>query len=103
LGFTGLLKFALVALLVWFLYRSVRRLMSGGDKVGKRPAPKGPDQVIDVMVQDPQCGTYLPKHEAIKAFVKDQERYFCSESCRDAFIRGDKPKQQTQDNAQSNG
>jgi uncharacterized protein len=102
LGLWGLIKFALVAVLVWFLYRSVRRFMTGGNNGGRRPMPKGPDQVIDVMVQDPQCGTYLPKHEAIKAFVKDQERYFCSEACRDAFIRGDKPKQ-TQDNAQSNG
>lgn len=102
MGLTGLIKFALVALLVWFLYRSVRRLMSGSDQRRQRPMPKGPDQVIDVMVQDPQCGTYLPKHEAIKAFVKDEERYFCSEACRDAFIRGERPKQ-TQDNAQSNG
>jgi uncharacterized protein len=90
-GFTGLLKFALVAVLVWFLYRSVRRLMSGGEKTGRRPEPKGPDQVIDVMVQDPQCGTYLPKHEAIRSIVRDEERFFCSESCRDAFIRGDTP------------
>lgn len=93
MGFSGLIKLALIALLVWFLYRSVRRLMSGGEQKGQRPAPKGPDQVIDVMVQDPQCGTYLPKHEAIKAFVKDEERFFCSEACRDAFIRGEKPGQ----------
>jgi uncharacterized protein len=102
LGLWGLIKFALIALAVWFLYRSVRRLMSGGDKAGQRPMPKGPDQVIDVMVQDPQCSTYLPKHEAIKAFVKDQERFFCSESCRDAFIRGEKPGKK-QEETQSNG
>lgn len=91
MGLTGLLKFVLIALAVWFLYRSVRRLMSGGEQPGRRPVPKGPDQVIDVMVQDPQCGIYLPKHEAIRSIVRDEERFFCSEACRDGFIRGDQP------------
>jgi uncharacterized protein len=91
------LKIALIALLIWFLYRSARRLLSGGAASSRRPAPKGPDQVIDVMVQDPQCGTYLPKHEAIKAVVKDEERFFCSEACRDAFIKGEKPAQAKKD------
>ncbi len=102
MGLWNIIKFALIGMLVWFLYRSVRRLMSGSANAGRRPAPKGPDQVIDIMVQDPQCGIYLPQHEAIKAIVRDEERFFCSEACRDAFIRGDKPGQ-NQENAHGNG
>jgi len=95
-GLWNLVKFGLIALAVWLLYRSVRRLLGGSGNPGRRPAPQGPDQVIDVMVQDPQCGTYLPKHEAIKAIVKGEERFFCSEACRDAFIKGESPDQNQQ-------
>ncbi len=100
LGIWNLIKFGLIALAVWLLYRSVRSLLSG--RPSSRPMPRGPDQVIDVMVQDPQCGTYLPRHEAIKAWAFGEERFFCSEACRDAFLQGKKPQEQKED-ARPNG
>jgi len=89
-GLWGLIKLGLIALAVWVLYKSVRRLMGGPPPQGRVSRP-GPDGVIDVMVQDPQCGTYLPQEEAIRARIKGEDRYFCSEACRDAFLRGETP------------
>jgi len=33
------------------------------------------------MVEDPQCGTYLPLSDAIKATIHGQQHYFCSKKC----------------------
>jgi YHS domain-containing protein len=37
------------------------------------------------MVQDPHCGTYLPRSEALAMTVRGEKHYFCSKTCRDAF------------------
>jgi YHS domain-containing protein len=36
-------------------------------------------------VQDPQCGTYLPKSRALMIGSGDDAKYFCSPACRDAY------------------
>jgi len=33
------------------------------------------------MVEDPQCGTYLPLSDAIKATIHGRQHYFCSKKC----------------------
>ena len=33
------------------------------------------------MVEDPQCGTYLPLSDAIKTTIHGQQHYFCSKKC----------------------
>jgi YHS domain-containing protein len=37
------------------------------------------------MVQDPQCQSYLPKSEAVRAEINGQEHYFCGRSCADRY------------------
>jgi YHS domain-containing protein len=52
-----------------------------------RPTPKGTvvgadgAPVIDVMVKDPVCGTYLPKSDAVSARIGGETLYFCSKQC----------------------
>ena len=33
------------------------------------------------MVQDPNCGVYIPKKQAIIEFVHGKESFFCSKKC----------------------
>ncbi|MFH1058206.1 MAG: YHS domain-containing protein [Pseudomonadota bacterium] len=91
MGIGSLLRWAIIALVVWLLYRMVKRMFAGQLGGGARRAenlrPRGDEDVLDVMVQDPQCGTYLPQHEALRTMIQGRERYFCSEACRDAFLR----------------
>lgn len=74
-----LLFFALLAFVAFKIWTSVkRRLPSHG-----RPPEKtrrGED-----MVQDPHCGVYLPRGDALTETVGGKRRYFCSEKCRNAF------------------
>ncbi len=91
MGLGGLLRYLLIALAVWILYRTLRRWVSGasgGGRPRRGTGPSGESEVLDVMVQDPQCGTYLPRHEAIRAWARGEERFFCSEACRDNFLAG---------------
>jgi len=44
--------------------------------------------VNDVMVQDPSCGVYLPRRDAIKARIKGETHYFCSDTCIQRFKEG---------------
>lgn len=56
----------------------------------RRLPPKGRDfsprqTQGEPMVEDPQCGKYLPISEAIKAKVGGKEIYFCSQKCRKEY------------------
>ena len=92
MGLIRLLQILLLAMLAWWGVRAVRRWMSKKQqaqiRAGQRPSSK---QVMDVMVQDPQCGTYLPRHDAVRAWIRGQEQFFCSKACRDACLEGKEP------------
>lgn len=95
MGLGGLLRWLIIGVVVWLLYRMVKRLIIGpnGPQARTNLRPRGGEEVLDVMVQDPQCGTYLPQHEALRARIEGREVFFCSEACRDAYLRGDKAPQ----------
>ncbi len=87
MGLWGLAKLVLLGLLIWWLYRTLGPLLGLGAPRRRRVRPdeRGPVEVLDVMVQDPQCGTYLPRHEAIRARVHGREHFFCSARCLEDF------------------
>jgi len=39
------------------------------------------------MVLDPECGTHIPRSDALSAQVAGTSRFFCSRECRDAYLR----------------
>jgi hypothetical protein len=55
----------------------------------------GPDGNIDgitksdntELIRDPQCGTYFLRQQGVEARVDGQKLFFCSEQCRDAYLR----------------
>jgi YHS domain-containing protein len=86
-----LLKFAAILFLAWMLYKGVRSLLAGGtqkERMGGRRDGEG--EVLDIMVQDPQCGTYVPQGQAVRAKLNGQELFFCSRECRDKFLAENK-------------
>ena len=40
----------------------------------------------ETMERDPQCGTYVPRSDAISKSIKGTTQYFCSDKCRDAYL-----------------
>ena len=83
------LRTLLIALLIIFLLRFVMRLIRGvsagmsagsAEKATRRQTPVK-------MVADPVCGTYVIPGKALAATRGRDTQYFCSESCRDTWVR----------------
>jgi len=39
------------------------------------------------MERDPQCGTFLPRGDAVEARVRGEQHWFCSTRCRDEYLK----------------
>jgi YHS domain-containing protein len=71
----------------YMVYRVVRKLKEMFTLTGRtQQSPKVPEP--DVLVQDPICGTFIPRQEALKLTKDGQEYFFCSEGCLKRFQRG---------------
>jgi len=78
LGFLALLGLA------W----AVRRLFgagAGSRRPATRPAKPIP-RVEAEMVRDRVCNTFLPRSRALQLTPGDEEHFFCSERCREAYL-----------------
>ena len=73
---------------VWWIRRWWRSLQPPRRQTGPRqPAPD--DDLPERMVRDRVCNTFLPRSRAISARIGPNEHFFCSESCRETFLRQD--------------
>ena len=71
--------------ILWFfiltviLYWAVKGLFPKGERKGE------PGHAGEEMVQDPNCGVYLPKNTALSHTLGRKKLYFCSEECLKAY------------------
>lgn len=68
-------------ILAYLLYRVVKGVFSPNVKVN-RGAGQG---VVDEMVQDPFCKTYVPRRDSVRRVIQGQEVLFCSTDCADKY------------------
>lgn len=83
-----MLRFLFIVILGYLLYRTLKGIFATR-RVLKRDQGGG---VINEMVQDPFCKTYIPKMESKKRRIGGQEFYFCSDECADKFEEEEKSK-----------
>jgi len=76
-----MLRLVIIVILVYILYHLVRGLFVQSRKISRGRA----DGVIDEMVQDPYCKTYIPRREAVRRVLGNNEIFFCSKECADKF------------------
>ena len=83
-----MIRLLLLALLffVAYTFSSVLLRLSPRRRQGQRPPEKTSEGAP--MVQDPHCGTYVPRSEAVVKNIGGRKRYFCSKECRDAYEAG---------------
>ncbi len=78
----GLIRMLILGALVWWLVRLVKGLISPArTQTQGRPQASG-ELPGGELVQDPQCGVYIPKETALKG---PGGQLFCSSECRDAY------------------
>ena len=69
-----------------FFYIGYRLLALVGRIYFTRPAPPpAHTREGEEMVRDPQCGTFLPRGDAVAAVIAGEDHFFCSSACRDAY------------------
>ena len=83
----------LIFLLLLLVVRAlIARLFGTGRKASRKRARSGFGKaratVRGRMVKDPQCGIYVATDLAVRVRRKNMDLYFCSEKCRDKFLRG---------------
>lgn len=76
-----LIRLLILAGLAYLLYRVVKGALSNQGKIDRRKS----DGVIDEMVQDQHCKTYIPRREAVRKVIKGKEYFFCGKACADEF------------------
>ena len=77
----GLLRLLVLVALGYLLYRVVKSFLPPSRKLNKIRS----NGVIDEMVQDPQCKTYIPRREAQRKVIDGKEYFFCGKECADKF------------------
>ena len=82
-----LIRTLIYALLVWVIYRIVQSRRQHGD-VARRHGTGASAPADDVMVQDPVCGAYFPRSQAVRAEGQAESLLFCSPECRDRYLDG---------------
>ena len=81
-----MIRILVVGLLIFLVYMLLKS--SGVLPTGRRDEEEegaGSDEAD--LVQDPQCKTYFLKQRGVKARVRGRTVYFCSEACRDKYLK----------------
>ncbi len=79
-----MLRILIIAFLIYLLYRLVRGFAGLKGPQG-RTVRDGKGEVIDEMVQDPNCGTYVPRSDAVRRRFRGKDLYFCSDACANEY------------------
>lgn len=69
----GLIRLLLIGILLWVIYRLVKRFVTSAKMPQKRTQQ---DQPAAMMVRCRSCGLHIPKHEAIE---RNGNNYCCIE------------------------
>ncbi len=77
-----LLVLILAAIGAWWLLRRVAGNLRANATAQRNTAPR----FEGAMVRDRICQTFLPKSRALTVRQGDEEHFFCSDGCREAFL-----------------
>ena len=81
-----MVRLIIFLVLVYFVARAVWRLVLGiAEGISAPRDPHSPSAVA--LARDPVCGTYVVPSRALTAGSGDDLRFFCSERCRQAWVK----------------
>ncbi|MFC1868839.1 YHS domain-containing protein [Thermodesulfobacteriota bacterium] len=77
-----MLRLIIIVLFLYVVYRLIKSFFRQGREEIHKSGTAG---LIDEMVQDPFCKTYIPCREAFKKVLGGNEIFFCSKECAEKF------------------
>jgi len=80
--FVRLILWAIFGFLVYTIVQAAWRAFHA------TPTPPPPEKSRggETMERDPQCGTFVPRGDAVEATVRGEHHWFCSPRCRDEYL-----------------
>jgi len=93
-----LLRYILYFIVGYLLYKIIGQSykdykISKSKKDYKRASAAHGKMIKGEMVKDPVCNTYIPRDISIKDTFTGKTYYFCSQECREKFIKKLKAKE----------
>jgi YHS domain-containing protein len=73
-----LLIWGIVGFLIYTVFQVIKQALMKPPTTPPEKTSRGEEMVLD-----PECGTYVPRNDAIKSQIKGSTHYFCSTECRD--------------------
>jgi len=80
----------LVRLLLWLIFGFLAYTVFQAIKQALLKPPGPPPEKTsrgEEMIQDPECSTFVPRSDAVKAQHNGKTLYFCSSDCRDKYLQ----------------
>jgi len=85
----------LVRLILWaifgFLIYTIVQAAWRAFHASPPPPPPEKSRGGEAMERDPQCGTFVPRGDAVEATVRGERCWFCSPRCRDEYLKFPRP------------
>jgi len=88
-----MIKILMLILLCFVGYSMLQGLINPKPKKEKRGwmSRRQPRNIEgEQMVEDPQCGTFIPLSDAVSANIKGKQHYFCSKKCLKEYKKNHK-------------
>ena len=82
-----LIRLIFIALFIFIGYRLVKNAVAFLNRSRQEEAPEENTTLSADLVQDPQCEIYFMKQRGVEARIKGQTLHFCSEKCRDDYLK----------------
>ncbi len=82
-----LLRLLLFTLALYLIIAGIRRLLLPPPAARRGKAAERHEPHDELMVQDPHCGCFLAVRDAVPALRRGRRLYFCSQQCRDLYMR----------------
>lgn len=76
-----MLRLIILAAVFYLLYRILKGMLAPK----KREVKGSGGEIIDELVQDPQCKLYIPSKDSVRRVVQGRNYSFCSEECAKQF------------------
>jgi YHS domain-containing protein len=76
-----MLRLIILAAVLYLLYRILKGMLVSK----KREVKTDRGDIIDDLVQDPQCKLYIPSRSSVKRVITGRNYSFCSEECARRF------------------
>jgi len=84
-----MIKILMLILLCFVGYSMIQGIIRPKEKRGGK-MPRNRSRDGEQMVEDPQCGTFIPVGDAVSANINGQQHHFCSKKCLKEYKKAHK-------------